>query len=470
MRRRIRSPGPSCAIRRTPDAKREALRLLARGCDRRAGVRKRAARQGRAARDPTDRRVRAAGAAGPKNCARTRARCCMDKSEYDDIQATSLTALTQFGGEAVANDEALLKSVDRPERRTRPAKREAERSPLPAEVRPVTGRSMPDLATAGAAVGDRASRHSSTRSRRTRSGATRLTDLLREDHPVLRPARDGDGRAHAGLGPARAGEDRRAGRRARLRARRARYGNRPLSRRGSRVCVALVPGNRLPAFAPFVMHALANIRYRDEPVSLDELRGIRSSVADATSPVVELLRTLAWLGPRCARNRCTELEPLGLPEGGLPRKRLADFDRALAAIRASEPVGDHAGETCCTLESSVADMFRRVSQHPDPASAAVESVVLRGSRMATRSGSTSSSGGQPSIVVFFYTRCDNPLKCSLTVTKLARVQKAARSAGIRRSDPHRSDHVRSRVSIFTSACTQLRGEPWRADGSRATAC
>ena len=30
--------------------------------------------------------------------------------------------------------------------------------------------------------------------------------------------------------------------------------------------------------------------------------------------------------------------------------------------------------------------------------------------------------GQPSIVVFFYTRCDNPMKCSLTVAKLARVQ------------------------------------------------
>jgi hypothetical protein len=38
----------------------------------------------------------------------------LDKSEFDDIQATSLTALTQFGDNtAVANDEALLKGVDR---------------------------------------------------------------------------------------------------------------------------------------------------------------------------------------------------------------------------------------------------------------------------------------------------------------------------------------------------------------------
>jgi protein SCO1/2 len=31
--------------------------------------------------------------------------------------------------------------------------------------------------------------------------------------------------------------------------------------------------------------------------------------------------------------------------------------------------------------------------------------------------------GKPSIVAFFYTRCTNPLKCSLTITKFARLQK-----------------------------------------------
>ena len=184
-------------------------------------------------------------------------------------------------------------------------------------------------------------------------------------------------------------------------------------------------GQAMPAFAPFVMHALANIRYRDDPVSLDEYGGYAVG-ADATSPVVELLRTLAWLGPD-ARGILTELEPLGLPEGGLPRKRLADFDRALAAIHASEAVGDHGGETCCTLESSFADMFRRVFSNR-PASAAVESIVLE-----DQNGDSIRFDeffvGQPSIVVFFYTRCDNPFKCSLTVTKLARIQKALEAQG-----------------------------------------
>ena len=38
----------------------------------------------------------------------------LDKSDYDDIKATSLTALEQFGDdEALGQDKALLKSVDR---------------------------------------------------------------------------------------------------------------------------------------------------------------------------------------------------------------------------------------------------------------------------------------------------------------------------------------------------------------------
>ena len=39
--------------------------------------------------------------------------------------------------------------------------------------------------------------------------------------------------------------------------------------------------------------------------------------------------------------------------------------------------------------------------------------------------------GAPSIVTFFYTRCDNPLKCSLTMTKLGRVQAMLAERGVR---------------------------------------
>lgn len=53
----------------------------------------------------------------------------LDDSEYDDIQATSLTALAQFGDDdAVAKDEALLNSVDRLSSKASPTiKRRARR-------------------------------------------------------------------------------------------------------------------------------------------------------------------------------------------------------------------------------------------------------------------------------------------------------------------------------------------------------
>jgi protein SCO1/2 len=37
---------------------------------------------------------------------------------------------------------------------------------------------------------------------------------------------------------------------------------------------------------------------------------------------------------------------------------------------------------------------------------------------------------KPAIVVFFYTRCNNSNKCSLTITKLGRLQKAIAEAGL----------------------------------------
>lgn len=47
----------------------------------------------------------------------------LDKSEYDDIQATSMTAITQFGDdEAVGNDKALMKGITRLSSKSKSAK------------------------------------------------------------------------------------------------------------------------------------------------------------------------------------------------------------------------------------------------------------------------------------------------------------------------------------------------------------
>jgi len=94
------------------DAKREALRLLAADASSAPMFEK-------LMRDKDeDREIRQISAAAlqavkPKRFQEQAREVLLDKKEFDDIQATALTALTQFGDEkAVTKDEKLMKRVD----------------------------------------------------------------------------------------------------------------------------------------------------------------------------------------------------------------------------------------------------------------------------------------------------------------------------------------------------------------------
>jgi protein SCO1/2 len=184
--------------------------------------------------------------------------------------------------------------------------------------------------------------------------------------------------------------------------------------------------NPAAAFAPFVMRAINNIRYRDEPVTFDTY-GEYAVAATGTSPVRELLATLAWLGP-LASAVLPEAEALRAQRGRLSRKVLLELDRTVDAIRSGHRVDQSHLDSCCTLPSGLGDALswargaRRgaapigatVFEDHDGASITFEDLFH----------------GHPSIVVFFYTRCDNPLKCSLTVTKLARIHQLLAARGL----------------------------------------
>ena len=179
------------------------------------------------------------------------------------------------------------------------------------------------------------------------------------------------------------------------------------------------------AFAPFLVRALSNIRSRDEPVSFESYGEYATSTA-GTSPGREVLATLIWLGPH-ARGVRGDLQSLR-GQGGLSRKLRLDLDRALLATVADQPndAGPHA---CCggmpdgTGNVSVVAAEHRVTSGP------VDALMLE-DHAGVRISFGEFFKGQPSIVVFFYTRCDNPLKCSLTIAKLARVQKLLESQGL----------------------------------------
>lgn len=182
------------------------------------------------------------------------------------------------------------------------------------------------------------------------------------------------------------------------------------------------------AWAPFLMRALTNIRYHDELVTFDGY-GEYPMSSNATSPVRELLATLAWLGPQASAVR-DELAALQQPGAGLAKKFGTELEQAIRAIQVERPPvnrTDLADADCCPLPAGLANLFAigRGSRRPvDP----LETVQFE-----DHEGREISFGeffsGHPAIVVFFYTRCENPLKCSLSVAKLARLQSLLQQAG-----------------------------------------
>ena len=180
------------------------------------------------------------------------------------------------------------------------------------------------------------------------------------------------------------------------------------------------------SFAPFVMRALTNVRNRDEPVSLDSY-GDYAVRDTGTSAVRELLATLAWLGPR-ARDVLPEVEALRAHRGGLFSRTLRlDVDRAVVAIRAADLADTPAPDACCGVPASIGmSSWMRDSRHD---SETVDRTVFEDHAGASVTF-PEFFRGHASIVVFFYTRCGNPLKCSLTITKLARVQNLLATRGL----------------------------------------
>jgi protein SCO1/2 len=174
------------------------------------------------------------------------------------------------------------------------------------------------------------------------------------------------------------------------------------------------------ALAPFVMRALNNIRYRDEPVSF-AVYGDYAVSAEATSAVHELLATLSWFGP-LAQGVLPELLTLQSRAGGGSRKLRLAVERTVHAITTAARAPQPAMHACCCDGSS--DGPAGITFWPLASRRGTEliEVVVLEDQEGELITFKNFFKGHPTVVIFFYTRCDNPMKCSLTVAKLARVQ------------------------------------------------
>jgi cytochrome oxidase Cu insertion factor (SCO1/SenC/PrrC family) len=146
----------------------------------------------------------------------------------------------------------------------------------------------------------------------------------------------------------------------------------------------------------------------------DILEASDLACAEPTTLLLELLHTLVRLAPHAADGSREALRSVIDRSGPVFSDDVrAALDSALAALppKKSTPA-------CCGDQETVAVGSDPVIVAPSPAP---NEVVLQ-----DQDGELTTFGsflvGRPSVVTFFYTRCMVPEKCSLTITKLARLQ------------------------------------------------
>jgi protein SCO1/2 len=142
---------------------------------------------------------------------------------------------------------------------------------------------------------------------------------------------------------------------------------------------------------PFLLKAIDNIKYVDDSVSFDSYWPTWP-LSGHTTALQEIAATLAWLG--------SEASPC-------------------CAVPTSSP--------CCSHHTESARPVIHQIHHPRAeVPAGVQLEDQDGARVTFSEFFTS----KPSVLAFFYTRCDNPNKCSLTITKLGRLQRRLADLGL----------------------------------------
>jgi len=169
---------------------------------------------------------------------------------------------------------------------------------------------------------------------------------------------------------------------------------------------------------PFLLKAVENIRYVDDALTFECYKP-RWPLPNYTTALTEIFRTFGWLGAH-AKSALPDLETLR-------EERHEEFSRPVRAEigNAIDCIGsdEKAAHDCCSAVHANPSLGLHNLQKKSSKGVSISDIELEDQEGNTLAFGTFFSR-KPSIVAFFYTKCDNPNKCSLTVTKLARLQKA----------------------------------------------
>jgi protein SCO1/2 len=218
----------------------------------------------------------------------------------------------------------------------------------------------------------------------------------------------------------------------------------------------------MPPEAPsLLVGAITRLRGNDDVVSFDDFAP-EAAIEGSVTALCELAMTLSLLGPQ-AKAALPTLKSL-----------VADDDRRFSpSVRAAlgealESLARPETAPCCCGPAPVAGLSPSAVQVRRRAPRPQLSTLMLENQDGERLAFAEAFSSRPTALAFFYTRCTNPDKCSLTVTRLARVAQRvaadeldANVAGISYDpgwdNPGRLRRYGSdRGMRFSSRCTLLR--------------
>ena len=171
----------------------------------------------------------------------------------------------------------------------------------------------------------------------------------------------------------------------------------------------------LPSFAQPLLSATLYIRHRDDVVRLANYGG-HGPGGESTTAMAEVMRTIGWLG-RCGEACLSSLEDLLAQNPGPATSAMA-----AAAIKAIREDDQAPPAECCGGGEAPRALLRGAAKD------------ISSLRLQDHSGAeltfADAFHGRPSIVVFFYTRCDNPAKCPLTMYKFGSLQRLLQGSAL----------------------------------------
>jgi len=182
--------------------------------------------------------------------------------------------------------------------------------------------------------------------------------------------------------------------------------------------------SRSSAAVPYLLKAIENIRYADDAMSFTSYRP-SWPLSEYTTALEEVAGTFAWLGSEASSALPTLQSLLEEPEV-LPQAAHATLESVVTELSV--------GASCCALPESPCCAHHAESPQPLVHQIHPRPEVLAGVELEDQDGARVKFEefftGKPSVLAFFYTRCENPNKCSLTITKLGRLQRRLAELGL----------------------------------------